>query len=486
MKFVHFAAKDAVLLFHKTRRPSSLFSQTMEDYSSATESPNEAEASCLRFGDFDVAIPFPTLTTTQKSSRARCHGRMMTSHPMGKDKTAHHQEKFNITLSTTKSSSMPRKPGHIEASVRGNSDGSVHLESVCLRQQLRRSSSPLSANPEVDSGEERYYPSHPTVLHGTVLVKNICFEKIVCVRFSLDEWQTTNEVGATWESSVSESEGRWDRFEFNIDLSTIRNLLTRRLLLAVRYNALCQEGGGEYWDNNSGLNYCFAFESEPLLLHHTIGAAANVNAIADWSGTSIAGTQGVVDSVSQLQSIAPPSLPSIHLTRKRTSIFPHLFATGIDVHSDAANYYRALHLNFSNYVSPLPHQHPSLQYSHSHPHPCSGKYSGSESASFPNSESPPRALVDSIFRQHQNGASTVASSPSGSGWLSPTQKPPHTDTTLLLALDARHPRFPNANTFANSCRAHSTPRTILPTFTKQFVKTHQHSSLSVPYAFRRA
>lgn len=473
MKCVHFATKDAVLLFHKSRRPSSLFSQTMEDYSSAAESASEAEASCLRFGDVDVALPFPaTPTISRKSLHARGHGRIMTAHAIGKDNTAHHGKKFDITLSTTKSSSIPREPGHIQVPVQGNSDCNVHLESVCLRQQPPRRSLCLPADAGV--GLE----GDSTILHGTILIKNICFEKIVRVRFSLDEWQTTNEVSATWESSVSESEGRWDRFGFDVDLSTIRNLLARRFIMAIRYSALCQEGGGEYWDNNSGLNYCFAFESAPLLLHHATEAsasppaAANVTAIADRAGKSIAGAQDVLlDSISQrLQSDPHPSFPSIPSTQKSTLMFPH--ANGADVHSDSTDHYRTLHLpNLSNCVSPSPHPHPSPQ---PYPHPDLRSKNNSTPSS--NSESPALPLNHSAPSQkiqQQNGTSAAVSSPSGRGWSNPTSIPSHTHThsTALLALGApttrpRHPRFAKYNAIAGSCRPYSTSSTIVPTYTK--------------------
>ena len=439
-KIVHFAAEDAVLLFRSSRQPSTLFSQIMED-SSATESEAElSQASWLQFGDFNVATPFTT--ATRGSSRAASGGShaRTAAHVTGKN----HRK---IILSKTKSSPIPRKPGLMQQMfAQGNSSSKVHLESVYLRQGPHHSSGRgLDANgPE----EVHHHQSHHPVLHGTILVENICFEKTVCIRFSLDEWRTVNEVGATWDSSVPESLGRWDRFEFNINLSSVRNLVTRRLLMAVCYNALCQEGGGEYWDNNAGLNFCFGFESELLIPQRSTGTCA-------------------FDSDSRHQNV--PHLPLTNLTLRKTSTFPHLFATGLDAHNDAAAYYRSLHLRLSNYVSPHPHPHPSPL----HPTPQRNP----ESASPSDSELPPKALVhlDRVSPEAHGHTLAVAPNPSLSCRLTPASillTPPKSGSPAQLTRSAstirasrsRLPKF--YHTFADSCRAHSPSSTFIPAYTE--------------------
>jgi Carbohydrate/starch-binding module (family 21) len=132
--------------------------------------------------------------------------------------------------------------------------GSVHLESVTLP------------------------PARPPVLRGTILVRNIAFEKHVGVRFTLDAWTTVSEVLATFSGSVAPREtlagthqgktvgdligslaSGWDRFNFSIKLEDYETFLWQRTLyLVVRYSA---PGVGEWWDNNSGENYRITFRA---------------------------------------------------------------------------------------------------------------------------------------------------------------------------------------------------------------------------------
>jgi hypothetical protein len=122
-------------------------------------------------------------------------------------------------------------------------------------------------------------PARPPVLRGTVLVRNIVFEKNVGVRFTLDDWTTVSEVLATYTGPVASLEtlagtnqGKtvgdligstgskgWDRFNFAIKLEDYEAYLRQRTLyLVTRYTA---PGVGEFWDNNSGDNYRITFRS---------------------------------------------------------------------------------------------------------------------------------------------------------------------------------------------------------------------------------
>ncbi|KAG1783434.1 putative phosphatase regulatory subunit-domain-containing protein [Suillus placidus] len=130
-------------------------------------------------------------------------------------------------------------------------------------------------------------------LSGTLLVRNLAYEKHVAVRFTLDEWQTVSEVRAqhvvslpslppvfSLSSSSKTTVGDlvalgadkcgWDRFSFLIHLEDYAHSLGSRVLwLAARYRVHStylgptevSGPGGEWWDNNNGRNYRVAFRT---------------------------------------------------------------------------------------------------------------------------------------------------------------------------------------------------------------------------------
>ncbi|KAK0227887.1 putative phosphatase regulatory subunit-domain-containing protein [Armillaria fumosa] len=124
-------------------------------------------------------------------------------------------------------------------------------------------------------------PQSTLALKGTLLVRNISYEKQVYVRFTLDDWQTTSEVAARYRTSLSSlpvlskknptvgdlaasvaavGPAVWDRFEYTIKLNDYASsLIDRTVFLVARYSA----GGGEWWDNNAGKNYRVAFIRSP-------------------------------------------------------------------------------------------------------------------------------------------------------------------------------------------------------------------------------
>ncbi|KAI0053427.1 carbohydrate-binding module family 21 protein [Auriscalpium vulgare] len=126
-------------------------------------------------------------------------------------------------------------------------------------------------------------PARPPVLRGTVLVRNLAFEKHVGVRFTLDDWTTVSEVLATYAGPVQPRESlagtstaripltvgdlvgtahAWDRFAFAVRLEDYEaRLFTRTLFLVARFTA---PGVGEWWDNNGGANYRVAFRAKAV------------------------------------------------------------------------------------------------------------------------------------------------------------------------------------------------------------------------------
>ncbi|KAK6908902.1 hypothetical protein I203_102908 [Kwoniella mangroviensis CBS 8507] len=100
----------------------------------------------------------------------------------------------------------------------------------------------------------------PLCMRGTVVVRNVAFQKWVAVRFTLDHWQTVSEVSGTHvchiPAATSGDEG-WDRFSFSIKLDDYkRKLDERQLILCVHYSV----EGQDWWDSNDGMNYNFTFK----------------------------------------------------------------------------------------------------------------------------------------------------------------------------------------------------------------------------------
>ena len=171
---------------------------------------------------------------------------------------------FNYEIDPTTSSSVPSK---------SSPSANLFLESLNL---------PSSSFSSTSS-------TNKPLLTGSIIVRNLAFEKHVAIRFTLDDWQTISEVGAHYVDSLplapshvllspstsspadpSPPEGRgWDRFTFTIRLEDYAHSLSARTLwLAARYRVASvypepgssQHGpGGEWWDNNGGGNYRLGF-----------------------------------------------------------------------------------------------------------------------------------------------------------------------------------------------------------------------------------
>ncbi|KDR86069.1 hypothetical protein GALMADRAFT_401101 [Galerina marginata CBS 339.88] len=74
-------------------------------------------------------------------------------------------------------------------------EGNVYLESVGF--VLADPSSPTATQTQTQT------PKTPLTLTGTLLVRNVTYQKTVAVRFTLDEWHTTSEVLAKHERSLA-------------------------------------------------------------------------------------------------------------------------------------------------------------------------------------------------------------------------------------------------------------------------------------------
>ncbi|TDL20155.1 hypothetical protein BD410DRAFT_382936 [Rickenella mellea] len=199
-------------------------------------------------------------------------------------------------------------------------------------------------------------------VHGTVRVRNLAFEKRVAVRFTLDGWQTTSEVGAKWGgacrfdgsslSSPSPSSssshgsgggigshggdgdgGQFDRFEFSIRLGDmlLGKLQDKTLVLAVRY--VC--AGREMWDSNGGENYRAVFERRSPVVDAQASAASVSGTTA---ATTATGGRGLGELERKLEKVflkagdgespGPTPLPaSLSLHSSSMSMLPNKTAT---------------------------------------------------------------------------------------------------------------------------------------------------------------
>lgn len=89
---------------------------------------------------------------------------------------------------------------------------------------------------------------HVTIC-GSVRVRNLDFHKTVHIRYTMNRWKTYTDLQATYVAGSCD--GYSDRFQFVLYAPCISS--GQRLALAVRFQ--CK--GQQFWDSNSGANYCF-------------------------------------------------------------------------------------------------------------------------------------------------------------------------------------------------------------------------------------
>lgn len=82
-----------------------------------------------------------------------------------------------------------------------------------------------------------------TTMRGTIRVDNVCFEKHVFVRYSLDNWATFQDQPAQYQSGND----LFDTFTFSVCLPRPASSEHHVIEFAVAFN--------QHWDSNSGTNY---------------------------------------------------------------------------------------------------------------------------------------------------------------------------------------------------------------------------------------
>ncbi|KAG8746416.1 hypothetical protein FRC10_005127 [Ceratobasidium sp. 414] len=105
-------------------------------------------------------------------------------------------------------------------------------------------------------------------LTGIARVRNVAFDKHVCIVYTADDWATRREVGSRWTDSAQDLPPRpdgWDDFEFHLPLAEVgiqasagTAVRAKILMFAVRYRV---PGQGEWWDNRDGANWVARFRA---------------------------------------------------------------------------------------------------------------------------------------------------------------------------------------------------------------------------------
>ncbi|MGC3996127.1 MAG: carbohydrate-binding protein [Anaeromyxobacter sp.] len=83
---------------------------------------------------------------------------------------------------------------------------------------------------------------------GDVWVKNLAYQKVVRIAYTVDGWQTVQSAYATYTSTEYPGVERWS-FKYAVPVSTTE------VQLAVEY----QVNGQSFWDNAFGSNYFVSF-----------------------------------------------------------------------------------------------------------------------------------------------------------------------------------------------------------------------------------
>ncbi|KAH6911016.1 hypothetical protein BKA70DRAFT_1423771 [Coprinopsis sp. MPI-PUGE-AT-0042] len=208
-----------------------------------------------------VTVPASSSSSTSSATNA--------SQAAAKKKTTKEKKRIVYELDSTSTSTVPKR----DLAMFDN----VFLESIdlqCSKTPPPEGTAVATDDSSEEDEESRVSPKLVCMLEGTLLVRNVAYEKHVSVRFTLDDWHTTSEVKAAYRESLGSlpdkwrswvlgdrssstpsspstssedkipaappagSNPQWDRFSFSINLSDYargRSLSSRTLWLVARY-----------------------------------------------------------------------------------------------------------------------------------------------------------------------------------------------------------------------------------------------------------
>ena len=285
-KNVHFPEGDlvSVRVFNRSARPASLSKPVGDDTETETETDNSS-------------FLWPAASSSSYFRSAAAFAK---------------PAKKAFQLNADACSTIPRK--HEQSDLYAN----VHLEGIQLK-------SSATASPAVT---------------GSILVRNVAYEKTVVVRFTLDGWQTTSEVSAHHQASLAglpdeflrssapasygltlgdlaAKSPEWDRFSFTIKLEDYAQHLEQKTMwLVVRYTV----PGDEWWDNNGGANYKIGFRAahSSTVLVFSFGCVLISRSLSTAPSTLPKLSFPIARSVS-----ASAAVSSLHQYHQKNLSYPH-------------------------------------------------------------------------------------------------------------------------------------------------------------------
>ncbi|KIY47578.1 hypothetical protein FISHEDRAFT_59554 [Fistulina hepatica ATCC 64428] len=306
LKNVHFAQRDAIRIFNRAARPSSV---SLDNDTENTETETEIESQADRF-------------------------------PFAPNSLSSEGEPTPYEVDTDTSSRVPYVP-NIHPLKFVDEDGAVFLPADDLSWARHIYIESIKLSPSVNTKDKE------VAIAGTIIVRNVSFEKHVAIRFTLDDWRTTSEVVARYiESlpalpdnlqptvvqelrvhaaqyskplSVLQAQSHrispsFDRFAFAIRLGDYAHALSARTMwLVARYTA---PGIGEWWDNNG--SYCLAQLSQSRNYRINFRVSQQHAQMQLPAGTSIvsAGLSKASSDSQSTEGAVTSSIPSARPTKR--------------------------------------------------------------------------------------------------------------------------------------------------------------------------
>lgn len=203
------------------------------------------------------------VTTNNTTGKSRC----------GRVKKVSFADDFGFRLTEVKFfSEMPDMPPILKMRLMSNGPKTFSMMHSCMQSLMKAPSinpilvpdfpMPISNSAALTEKVERDFISLESLyvatnwtLAGTVKVKNLAFTKKVFVRCSFDAWRSHVDIPCSYRptSYLEGNDHSYDWFTFTICIpADFEAGASASFALCFQFN------DNEYWDNNSGANYCLA------------------------------------------------------------------------------------------------------------------------------------------------------------------------------------------------------------------------------------